>query len=84
MELYKKHVDENGIFHLGDKPYSVIVDINDDGIIEVNIDEELIEAYGKGNSNDDDSNDNKARNIFIGSQTTRIDEKPMGINGTLV
>jgi beta-lactamase superfamily II metal-dependent hydrolase len=79
MVLYKNHVDENGIFHLGLKPYSVIVDIDDNGNIEVKIDEELIEAYGKGNNDDDNNNnDEKARNIFIGSQTTRIDEKPMG------
>jgi len=50
-----------------------------EGNIEVKIDKELIEAYGKGNDNDDDeSNKNAAQNIYIGSQTSRLDNKPMG------
>jgi beta-lactamase superfamily II metal-dependent hydrolase len=80
MELYKKHIDEDGIFHLGSQPFSVIVDIDSDGNLEVTTDTELIEAYGK--ENDDDNNNNNEndanRNIFIASQTTRLDKKPMG------
>ncbi len=80
MELYKKHVDEDGIFHLGSTPYSVIVDIDDKGNLEVKTDKELIEAYGKGDNDDNNNNDDgdKVRNIYIGSQTSRIDNKPMG------
>jgi len=79
LELYQKHVEKDCILHLGENIVSVIVDIDSDGNIEVNFDKELIEAYGKGNddSGSDDS-DKSARNIFIGSQTSRIDNKPMG------
>lgn len=75
MELYKKHVEEDGIFHLGSQPYSVIVDIDQDGNISVETDTELIEAYSdkKEEEEDDDKN-----NIYIVPSTTRIDNKPMG------
>ncbi len=82
MKLYKKHVDEDGIFHLGEGPYSVIVDIDDDGNIEINTDEELIKEYGKGDNdggNDKDNNAVTKGTIYVGSQTTRIDDKPMGL-----
>lgn len=77
MELYKKHVSEDGIFHLGSKPYSIIVDIDSNGIIEVNVDEELIDEYGKGNGGDNNKHES-AKSFYIGSQTSRIDNKPMG------
>ena len=83
MELYKKHVDEDGIFHLGSEPYSVIVDIDASGNLEVRTDTELIAAYGGGN--DDDNSDKSSKNesarfssINIIPSTTRIDKKPMG------
>lgn len=82
IELYKKHVDEDNILHLGKKPESVIVDIDEDGNIEVSFDEELIAEYGKG---DDDGNDKGSKNesrsrsaAVIGSQKERLDQKPMG------
>lgn len=81
MKLYKKHVDEDGIFHLGSGPYSVIVDIDENGNIELNTDEELIETYGKGNEdggNKEEEDNDKYKNIYVGSQTTRLDKKPMG------
>lgn len=81
IELYKKHIEEDNILHLGANIESVVVDIDSDGNIDVRTDKELIEAYGKGNGDDDDNDDNKdntARNIYIGSQTSRIDKKPMG------
>lgn len=55
VELYKKHVDEDKILHLGANAESVIVDIDSDGNIEIKIDKELVENYGKS----DDSDDNK-------------------------
>lgn len=76
MTLYKKHIEEDGIFHLGKTPYSVIVDIDENGLIELNTDEELISAYGKANDDNDDDNNNF--NIIVGSETTRLDDKPMG------
>lgn len=80
MELYKKHVDEDNILHLGANLESVIVDIDSDGNIDVRTDKELVEAYGKGNDdNDGDEKKNEAyKNIYIGAQTSRIDDKPMG------
>jgi competence protein ComEC len=83
LELYKKHVDEDGIFHLGSEPYSVIVDIDINGGLEVTTDTELIAAYGGGK--DDDGGDGGSKNessrfssINIIPSTTRIDKKPMG------
>ncbi|MBS1683238.1 MAG: MBL fold metallo-hydrolase [Bacteroidetes bacterium] len=77
MDLYKKYVDEDGIFHLGKTPYSVIVDIDENGSLEVTIDTELIEEYGKGDDPEDDKKiDESKSNIYI--HTTKIDNKPMG------
>jgi competence protein ComEC len=81
MELYRKHVEEDGIFHLGDGPYSVIIDIDQHGSIEVKTDTELIEEYGKGNNDDDDNNNGKVSKAvapYIAVKTSRLDEKPMG------
>jgi hypothetical protein len=85
MELYKKHVEEDGIFHLGSKPYSVIVDIDEKGNITVETDTELIDAYEeKDDHGDDDKEDKEKKNadlkksIYIIPSSTRIDEKPMG------
>lgn len=79
LELYKKYLDDDNILHLGANIESVIVDIDSDGNIEVKTDKELIEKYGKGNdNNNDDSDKNSDRNFYIGSQTSRIDNKPMG------
>lgn len=77
MELYKKYVDEDNILHLGENFTSVIVDIERDGTINVNIDNELVETYGT-DSDDDNGDDDDHRNVSIGSQTSRIDNKPMG------
>ena len=78
MDLYKKYVDEDNILHLGANLESVIVDIDSDGNIEVKTDKELVEEYGKGDDGDNDDNVNEGKNISIGTQTTRIDKKPMG------
>lgn len=80
MELYEKHVDKENILHLGKNVESVIVDIDSDGSIEVKLDKELIEEYGKGDDDEGDDSDKKKSIgvIAIGSQTSRIDKKPMG------
>jgi competence protein ComEC len=80
MKLYKKHIDEDGIFHLGSMPFSVIVDIDAQGNLLVKTDKELIEAYGHVEDDDKNNDDesSKARNFYIGAQTSRIDNKPMG------
>ncbi len=81
MELYKKYIDEDNILHLGANIESVIVDIDADGNIDIRTDKELIAEYGKSDEGDGDDGKSKnesARNIYIGSQTSRIDNKPMG------
>lgn len=79
MDIYKKYIAEDDILHLGANVESVIVDIDSEGNIEVRMDRELVDEYGKSDENTDDSNKNdKYRNIYIGSQTSRLDNKPMG------
>ena len=80
--MYKKHVEEDNILHLGKNLESVIIDIDEDGNVETTFDKELVEEYGKGNDDDGSENDdNKSRDyssIYVGSQTTKIDNKPNG------
>lgn len=76
MEIYEKHLAPENILHLGGLMVSVIVDIDAAGNIDVQTDEELIAEYGK--SDDDDPAQNEGKNVSIITQTTRIDNKPMG------
>lgn len=81
MELYRKYVEEDNIMHLGANVESVIVDIDSDGNIEVKVDKDLVEAYGKGNDDEGGDDDKKTRDyssIYVGSQTSKIDNKPNG------
>lgn len=80
MKIYKKHVEEDNILHLGKNLESVIVDIDEDGNVEVIIDKELVEEYGK-DDDDGEVDDDKTKDyssIYVGSQTTKIDNKPNG------
>ena len=80
MELYRKHLEEDNIFHLGDKQESMIVDIYPDGNYEIYSDDgELASEYGF----DDDSGkgsegSKKAAQAIIGARTSTLDKKPMG------
>lgn len=56
MELYCKHAGDKNVYHLGEKPYSVIVDIDRDGEFNLYTDEELIREYGNGNGSDGSDN----------------------------
>lgn len=79
MELYKKHIeDEDNILHLGTGPYSVIVDIKEDGILSVTTDKELIEAYGNDDDDDGGKKNEDASRAYVGNRTSRIDKQPMG------
>jgi hypothetical protein len=79
MAIYKDHIEEEGIFHLGEGPYSVIVDIDSDGKLEIEKDTELIEKYGNDNEDKkENENDDKNRSVYIIPSSTRIDNKPMG------
>lgn len=78
-ELYKKHLEnEDNFLHLGKNYESVIVDIDSNGFIEVKLDTELIETYGKGNDDNDDGGTKKGEKVNILIQTSKIDNKPMG------
>jgi competence protein ComEC len=78
MDLYKKHIEEDNILHLGANIESVIVDIDLNGNLDIRTDKDLIEFYGKSDEDSDESK-RKAASVFtIGTQTTKIDDKPMG------
>jgi competence protein ComEC len=79
MELYKKYVDDEDIFHLGQdsQKYCVIVDISKDGNIDVQIDYDLVEEYGQKPEDDPDGEEEK-ESVNIAVKTSRIDNKPMG------
>ncbi len=75
MELYKEKVGEDKLHHLGDKRECVIVDIKEDGDIEVYFDDELGEEYGFGKKKNENGNEDKR--IYTGV-VTKVDKKPMG------
>ncbi len=77
MKLYKKHVDEDNTFHLGDKRESVIIDIHSNGIIEVVLDQELASIYGFDDEPSSDPEPKKSVAI-VGAGTSSLDYQPMG------
>ena len=75
MELYRDFFDEEAILHLGANRECVVVDIFENGDIEVRTDRELVEAYG---FKDEEGNGNKSeayKGIYV---HTKLDDKPMG------
>jgi len=74
MKLYEEKVEEDNLHHLGKKRECIIVDIKDDGDIEIYPDDVLVEEYGKGKSKEGGNEDKK---IYPGV-VTKIDRKPMG------
>jgi len=75
MDLYKKEVGEDNLFHLGKKRECIIVDIRADGEIELYPDGELVKEYGVEDDGDDGKSSKKA---IISPVITKIDHKPMG------
>lgn len=75
MKLYEEKVGSDNLHHLGKKRECVIVDIKDDGDIEIYPDDVLVEEYGNGKSKKEDGNEDKK--IYTGV-VTKIDRKPMG------
>ncbi len=73
MDLYQEKVGEDQVKHLGKKRECVIVDITDEGDIELRPDDELVEEYGLG-TKEDNEHDKK---ISVGIITS-LDKKPMG------
>jgi len=75
MKLYEEEVGSDNLHHLGKKRECIIVDIKDDGDIEVYPDDELVEEYGTSKDKKEDANEDKK--IYPGV-VTRVDRKPMG------
>jgi len=78
MDLYKKHLDEENIYHLGKNRECVVVDIDSDGNIEVKLDQDLVREYAHQPDDDGSNKSGAIKSVYVSSQTTRIDEKPMG------
>lgn len=76
IEIYKKYVDESNIYHLGKNRECIIVDIYDDGDIDVKADKDLVEHYGLKTESESDEHLAKGVEVI----TSRIDRKPMGRN----
>jgi len=74
MEIYKEKVGSDNLHHLGKNRECIIVDIKEDGNIELYPDDSLVEAYGIDKS---EENDNEDKKIYPGV-VTKIDRKPMG------
>ncbi|GAH34174.1 unnamed protein product, partial [marine sediment metagenome] len=74
MDLYKETVGGDKLHHLGKRRECIVVDIKDDGDIEIYPDETLVETYGidKGNGNNEED-----KRIYTGI-ITKVDRKPMG------
>lgn len=80
MKIYKKHLDEDDIIHLGKNRESVIVDISGSGALELRTDKRLVEEYGfddNGKKSSGSGGSVKSAG-FIGSATSQLDRKPMG------
>lgn len=84
LALYREHVEEENILHLGNEdadPYCVLVDIDQWGNLTVDLDYDLIATYGLGEEKEDSSSGNqsvrKTFHIGVGAGT-KLDDKPMG------
>lgn len=73
MEQYRTKVGKDNLLHLGANRECVIVDIDDEGNIEIYTDKELVDTYGS----DNEDASSGAGGIFI-PNFTKIDDKPMG------
>lgn len=74
MDLYKREVGNDNVFHLGEKRECIIVDINSDGEIDLYPDDELVKKYGKKNGGRGDG----GKTVVIPPPVSKIDKKPMG------
>ena len=82
MKIYKEYVEEENLLHLGDynkKRICVIVDIDDQGNLDVSIDDSLWNEYKLKDDNGDD-NGKKSIKEKLSSiyPITQLDNKPMG------
>jgi beta-lactamase superfamily II metal-dependent hydrolase len=75
LELYQKYTPKENIVNLGENRECMIVDISNDGDIEVRFDQELVREYGLKASNKHSDSDSYKN---IGIKTSRLDEQKMG------
>lgn len=75
MDLYMEKVGEDNVFHLGDKRECIIVDIYDNGEIDLYPDDDLTAKYGKKNG----SKGGGGNKVVIPPPISKIDKKPMGV-----
>lgn len=75
MNLYEKNVEKDNVFHLGERKECIIVDIKDDGEMELYHDDELVEEYGVESDDDNRGKGAKRPSAVL----TKVDKKPMGI-----
>lgn len=76
MNLYEEEVGKDNLKHLGEQRECIIVDIKDDGEIDLYPDEELVVEYGV----EDDDGSNKGKETkYPANVRTKVDTKPMGI-----
>lgn len=78
IELYKEYVDEDNLIHLGNhnkKRVCVIIDIDNEGNLDVVIDDDLWNEY---KFKDNDNKGNKAEGVIKSFSITRLDNKEMG------
>ena len=76
LEIYKEFYEDENIYHLGEEPYCVIVDIDVNGAISVSTDKKLIESYGKDSKKKDQSKTSNKDQVFAGLASYA---KPWGI-----
>ncbi len=76
MDLYKEEVGKDNVFHLGKNRECIIVDIKDNGEIDLYPDDELVKEYGV-KSEDDDNGGKEA--VFSAAVISKVDNKPMGL-----
>jgi len=77
MDLYKKAIGDDKVFHLGQKRECIIVDINPDGEIDVYPDDDLVKEYGKKNGGKGGRGEDRI--VIIPPPVSKIDKKPMGV-----
>ncbi|AEI52155.1 ComEC/Rec2 family competence protein [Runella slithyformis] len=58
MKIYKEYFAEESIYHLGENPCCVIVDIDANGNLSITEDNQLIAAYGKKSEEDEEKKSN--------------------------
>lgn len=75
IETYKEYVGSENVLHLGKNRECIIVDIYEDGSIDVRADKELIDQYGGDTNNESSSSFKK---LLGGTVYTSLDRKPMG------